>query len=131
MSVCFSLFRNSLFRLFRFYTETERFYVSIEPKQTEHQLKQFDKEHILAFFRKLRVLSGFFQFVSKQFCLFQLFWYMFETPKQTEIFFWFSRNKPKQILFRFVSVRTKIYFVCFEDTLMQTNKGNVNALIKL
>jgi hypothetical protein len=30
-----------LFRLFRFYTETESFDVSIEPKQTEDQPKQF------------------------------------------------------------------------------------------
>ncbi len=35
-----------LFRLFRFYTETESFNVSIEPKQTEDQPKQFDREHI-------------------------------------------------------------------------------------
>jgi hypothetical protein len=35
-----------LFRLFRFYTET----VSPEPKQTEEQPKQFDREHILVFF---------------------------------------------------------------------------------
>ncbi len=33
-----------LFRLFRFYTETESFDVSIEPKQTEDQAKQFDRE---------------------------------------------------------------------------------------
>jgi hypothetical protein len=32
-----------LFRLFRFYTETESFDVSIEPKQTEDQPKQFDR----------------------------------------------------------------------------------------
>jgi hypothetical protein len=32
------------------------------------------------------VLFGLFQFVSKQFCLFRLFRYRFETPKQTEIF---------------------------------------------
>ncbi len=31
-----------LFRLFRFYTETESFDVSIEPKQTEDQPKQFE-----------------------------------------------------------------------------------------
>ncbi len=35
-----------LFRLLRFYTETESFDVSIEPKQTEGQPKQFDGEHI-------------------------------------------------------------------------------------
>ena len=34
------------FRLFRFNTETESFDVSIEPKQTEDQPKQFDMEHI-------------------------------------------------------------------------------------
>ncbi len=39
-----------LFRLFRFYTETESFDVLIEPKQTEDQPKQFDREHILLFF---------------------------------------------------------------------------------
>jgi hypothetical protein len=50
VSVCFGLFLNSLFRLFRFYTETESFDVLIEPKQTEDQPKQFDKEHTLVFF---------------------------------------------------------------------------------
>jgi hypothetical protein len=35
VSVCFGLFRNSLFRLFRFHTETESFDVLIEPKLTE------------------------------------------------------------------------------------------------
>jgi hypothetical protein len=54
-SVCFvffCLFRNSLFLLFRFYTETESFDVSIEPKQTEDQPKQFDRENILGIFQK-------------------------------------------------------------------------------
>ncbi len=37
-----------LFRLFRFFTETESFDVSIEPKHTEDQPKQFDKEHCAA-----------------------------------------------------------------------------------
>ncbi len=36
-----------LFRLFRFYTETESFDVSTELKQKEDQSKQFDREHIL------------------------------------------------------------------------------------
>ncbi len=40
---------NRLIRLFRFYTETESFDVSIEPKQTEDQPKQFYREHILLF----------------------------------------------------------------------------------
>ncbi len=75
----FGLFRNSLFH---FYTETESFDVSIEPKQTEDQPKKFDREHISVFFRKFRS----FRFVSKQFCLSQLFRYRFKTPKQTVIF---------------------------------------------
>ncbi len=62
-----------LFRLFRFYTgtETESFNVSIEPKQTEDQPKQFDRKHILVFFWKFKVFSGFFVFsiVLKQFAL--------------------------------------------------------------
>jgi preprotein translocase subunit Sec61beta len=33
-----------LFRLFRFYTETESFDVSIEPKQTEDPPRQFKRE---------------------------------------------------------------------------------------
>jgi hypothetical protein len=46
--------------LFHFYTETESFDVSIEPKQSEDQPKQFDREHILLFFRKNRVVSVIF-----------------------------------------------------------------------
>jgi hypothetical protein len=50
------------------YAETENFDVSIEPKQTEDQLKQFDREHIW-----VSENFGLLRFVSKQFCLFQLF----------------------------------------------------------
>ena len=50
-----------LFRLFRFYTERESFGVSIEPKQTEEQPKQFDREHIMVFFSEN---LGLFRFVS-------------------------------------------------------------------
>jgi hypothetical protein len=60
---------------------------------------------------------GLFRFVSKQFCLFQFFRYRFETPKQTKIFvFGFTKQivtQPKQILFRFVSIRTEIFFCLF------------------
>jgi hypothetical protein len=45
-----------LFRLFRFYTETEILDVSIEPKQTEDQQKQFDRDHILPFFTAVHTL---------------------------------------------------------------------------
>ncbi len=44
------------FRLFRFYTETESFEVSLEPKQTEDQPKLFESEHIF-FYRKFRIAS--------------------------------------------------------------------------
>jgi hypothetical protein len=50
-----------LFRLFRFYTETESFGVLTEPKQTEEQPKQFDREHIMVFFSEN---LGLFRFVS-------------------------------------------------------------------
>ncbi len=63
-----------------------------------------------------------FWFVSKQFCLFQLFRYRFETPKQTKtnrnkpklFVFGFTKQtetQPKQLLFWFVSVKTE-KFVC-------------------
>ncbi len=55
-------------RLFRFYTETDIFDVSIEPKQTEDQPKQFGMEYILVFFRKFRVFPVFPVF-------FGLFWF--------------------------------------------------------
>jgi hypothetical protein len=110
--VFFSVFSVCLVRL---YTETESFDVSIEPKQAEDPPKQFKREYIWVFFRKLRVVSvcfGLFRFVTKQFCLFRLFRYRFETLKQTKIFcFWFNetnRNKRKTDL-----VRTEIYFCLF------------------
>ncbi len=65
--------------------------------------------------------SGLFRFVLKQFCLFRLFRYRFETPKQTKFFFGFTKQpetNAKQILFRFVSVRTEFFFFHFEDTLL-------------
>jgi hypothetical protein len=48
-----------LFRLFRFYTETESFDVSIEPKQTEDPPKQFKRE-----FGNFSKNLGLFRFVS-------------------------------------------------------------------
>jgi hypothetical protein len=86
---CFGLFwyvSKHLFWLFRFYTKTESFNFFIEPKQTEDQPKQ-------SIFWYFSENLGLFRFVSKQFCLFQLFRYMFETLKQTEIFvFWFHET---------------------------------------
>jgi hypothetical protein len=42
-----------LFLLFRFYSETKSFGVSIEPKQNRRATKQFDRELILVFFQKI------------------------------------------------------------------------------
>jgi hypothetical protein len=60
--VFFGLFRNSLFHLFRFYSETESFDVSIEPKETEDPSKQFFlKESIFGYFSEN---LGLFRIVS-------------------------------------------------------------------
>ena len=64
-----------LFRLFRFYTETECFDVSIEPKQTEDQPKLFDREHILLFFLQKNRVFPVFCFFS----FFRFFLVCFET----------------------------------------------------
>ena len=94
-TVCFSCFasipkqRVSMFRLNR-------------NKQKTHPNSL--KESIFGYFSEN---LGLFQFVTKQICLFRLFRYRFETPKQTEIFgFWFhetNRNKPE----------TDLVSVCF------------------
>jgi len=87
-----------LFRLFRFYTETESFDVLIEPKQTGDQPKQFDREHILLFFyRKCRVFPIFFDFF-RFFLGFFRFFSVFS-------FFRFFRFVSKQ----FVSVVSLLY----------------------
>ncbi len=115
--VYFRFFRNSLFRLFRFYTETESFDVSIEPKQTEEPPKQFKREYIWVFFRKFMVVLVCFGFLRNSSVCFGCFdigskqrnkpkLLVFGFTKQTE-------TNAKQILFRFVSVRTEIYFCLF------------------
>jgi hypothetical protein len=97
----FDLFRNSLFRLFRFYTETESF---IEPKQTEDPPKQFKREYIWKFFQKFRVVSVCFGLLRNRSVSFGCFDI---GSKQTEIFsFWFhetNRNKGE----------TDLVLVCF------------------
>ncbi len=62
-----------LFRLFRFHNETESFDVSIEPKQTKDQPKQFDREHILQFLQKIYGFFRFFRFFSVFFSVFSFF----------------------------------------------------------
>jgi hypothetical protein len=53
----FGLFRNSLFRCFGCFASIPKQRVSIDPKQTEDQPKQFKREYIWVFFRKFRVVS--------------------------------------------------------------------------
>ncbi len=120
-----------MFRLFRFYTETESFDV---PKQTEGQPKQFDREHILLFFTEnvgfsgfwfLKVLFGFFRFF-RFFSFFSVFSVCFETvcfgcfasipkqrvpiePKQTE-------DPPKQFKREYIwefFMKFRVVSVCF------------------
>jgi hypothetical protein len=62
------------------FPQTESFDISIEPKQTEDQPNSLI-ESIFWYFSEI---LGLFRFVSKQFCLFQLFRYRFATSKQTE-----------------------------------------------
>ncbi len=81
-----------LFRLFRFFTETESFDVSIEPKQTEDQPKQFDREYILLFFTENLGFFWFFWFFSV-FSVFSVFFVFF-------VFFGLFRNSLFR-LFRF------------------------------
>jgi hypothetical protein len=69
---CFGLFQNSLFRLFGFYTEIESFDVSIKPKLTVDQPKQFKREHILVFFKKSTVVSVCFETRSVCFSCFDI-----------------------------------------------------------
>ncbi len=81
------------------YTETEGFDVSIEPKQSEDQPKQFHRKRILVLFRKFRVFSVCFETVL----------FVFGVTKQTE-------TQPKHILFHLFSVcfgsnRNSFWFV--------------------
>ncbi len=80
-----------LFRLFRFFTETESFDVSIEPKQTKDQPKQFDREHILQFFTANLGFSWFFSFFSSFFSFFSFF-SKHSLPKQRYSMFRLNRN---------------------------------------
>jgi hypothetical protein len=103
--------------LFRSYTETESLDVSIEPKQTEYPPKQLKREYIWVFFRKFRVVSVCFGLLRNRSVCFACFnigskhqnkpkFFVFGFTNQTE-------TNAKQILFRFVSVRTEIYFCLF------------------
>jgi hypothetical protein len=108
----FGLFQNSLFWLFCFYIATESFDVLIEPKQTEDPPKQFEIEHIWVFSENLGLFRrfGLFRFVTKQFCLFWLFWYRLKhwnKPKQTEAFCFLFHETNRN------TTETDLVSVCF------------------
>jgi hypothetical protein len=109
-----------LFRLFRFYIETERFDVSIEPKQTEDHRNS--------------LIGSIFWYFDRKFRVFPVFPVCFETvcfgclasiPKQRVSMFRLKRNKQKTNL---NSLIESIFFseylglfrfvpVCFETVL--------------
>ncbi len=116
--VFFGLFWNSLFRLFSFYTETESFDVSIEPKQTEDPPKQFKREYIWVFFRKFRVVLVCFSLLRNRSVCFSCFnigskhW-----NKPNFLFFGFTKQTRNRSCFSLFRFEPKFIFVCFENTL--------------
>ncbi len=96
-----------LFRLFRFYIETESFDVSIEPKQTEDQPKQLDRENILlGFYRKFWVFPVFLFFCFFRFVLVVLLLYR---SREFRCFDWTETNRrPTQ------TVWERVYLVNFQ-----------------
>jgi hypothetical protein len=117
-SIFFGLFRNSLFRLFRFYTETKSFDVSIEPKQTEDPPKQFKREYIWVLFRKFRVVSVCFGLLRNSSVCFGCFNIGLKHRNKPKFFvFGFTtqktKTKRKTDLVSVFSVRTKIYLCLF------------------
>ncbi len=100
-----------LFRLFRYRSETSKqtktnpkkiFLVlwKSKPKNNRNRLSfgssNREKNHGFEDSLKENVFWRFFRFVSWKFCLFRLFRYWSETPKQTEKnVFWFRETKQK------------------------------------
>jgi hypothetical protein len=109
------------FRFFRFFSF---FSVCFE---TEDPPKQFKREYIWIFFTKFRVVSVCFALMRNRSVCFGCFdigskhrnkpkFFVFGFTKQTE-------TNAKQILFRFVSVGTEIYFCLF--------RGHPNANLSI
>jgi hypothetical protein len=85
--------------------------------RAEDPPKQFKKEYIWVFFRKFRVVSvcfGFLRNSSVCFGCFDIGSKQRNKPKLFVLGFTIqTETNAKQILFRFVSVRTEIYFCLF------------------
>ncbi len=107
VSVCFE---TVCFGCFEFYTKTASYDVPIELKQTEDQPKQFDREHILIFFRKFRVVwvcLGLIQNSSVCFGCFDIGSKHCIKRKQTKNFsFWFHETNRN-------TTETDLVSVCF------------------
>jgi len=127
----FGLFRNSLFRCFGCFASIPKQRVSIDPKQTEDPPKQFKREYIWIFSRKFRVVSVCFGLLRNSSVCFGCFdigskhrnkpkLLVFGFTKQTE-------TNAKQILFRFVSVRTENYFCLFRGHPNQNHRLKIVA----
>jgi hypothetical protein len=125
-----------LFRLFRFYTETESFDVLNEPKQTKDQPKQFDRKHILQFFTKNLGFFRFFRFFRFFSVFFSVFSGLFErvcfgVPAVSLLYrnrkFRLNRNKQKthpnslkESIFGYFSENLGLFrfvLVCYETVL--------------
>jgi hypothetical protein len=83
------------------------------------------KESIFGYFSKN---LGLFRFVTKQICLFRLFRYRFETPKQTEVFsFWFhetNRNKRETDL-------VSVCFGSYRNLFLFVSRTPYSILVKI
>ncbi len=122
-----------LFRLFRFYTETESFDVSIEPKQTKDKPKQFDREHILQFFTDNLWFFRFFRFFSVFSRFFRFFFGLFRsslfqcigcfasiTKQRVLIDLKQTEDPPKQFKREYIWVffrKFRVVSVCYETVL--------------
>jgi hypothetical protein len=91
------------------------FDTGLKHRNKPKQIKGFADNLIENVFRRF---FGLFRFVSRKFCLFRLFRYWSETPKQPKQteknVFSFEKQtekQSKQIEFRFVSVRTEKKFI--------------------
>ncbi len=105
----FSFFR--FFRFFGFFRFVSKQLVSEDPP------KQFKTEFIWVFVRKFRVVSFCFCFLRNSSVCFGCFDIGSKYRNKLKIFAYGfmkqTETNAKQILFRFVSVRTKIYFCLF------------------
>jgi hypothetical protein len=88
-----------------------------EAKQTEDPPKQFKRKYIWVFFRKFRVVLVCFSLLRNNSVCFGCFDIGSKNRNKPKLFiFGFTKQtktNAKKILFRFVSVRTEIYFCLF------------------